>query len=402
VDTPWISFNVALKDMDPRFWMLLGEARSKCDHLTRVPTPPTVAQELHRVALTKGAHATTSIEGNTLTEDEVAALIERTTATPEDDYQVQEVRNVVDAYNSVIQRLSTGERPALTPELICEFNRLVLRDLETPSEVVPGSFRQHSVAVGPYRAPDAGDCEGLLHQMCEWLNGPSFSGDGAMRVPVAIIRASLAHLYLAWIHPFGDGNGRTARLCEFLVLMTSGVPTSAAHLISNHCNNTRPEYYRQLQYASKSGGDVTQFRRLDGGIMSSFRGACDEEFLRYCAEGFVLGLADQLRWLYDRQLVLTWREYVAKHVSGRDPDVRSRRAMVAEQLLVHPAASKASIPRLSPELAAIYAVNGPKTLTRDLSELVACGLISVDGEEYRANREILSSLMPLTVQRSEP
>ena len=63
--------------------------------------------------------------------------------------------------------------------------------------------------------------------MCEWLNGSAFSGDGAMRIPVAIIKASLAHLYLAWIHPFGDGNGRTARLCEFLVLVTSGVPTSA-------------------------------------------------------------------------------------------------------------------------------------------------------------------------------
>ena len=61
--------------------------------------------------------------------------------------------------------------------------------------------------------------------MCDWLDGPGFSGDGATRVPVAIIKASLVHLYLAWIHPFGDGNGRTARLCEFLVLVTSGVPT---------------------------------------------------------------------------------------------------------------------------------------------------------------------------------
>ncbi len=70
--------------------------------------------------------------------------------------------------------------------------------------------------------------------------------------------ASLAHLYLAWIRPFGDGNGRTARLCEYLVLVTSGAPTSAAHLISNHCNKTRNEYYRQLQFASESGGDVTR------------------------------------------------------------------------------------------------------------------------------------------------
>jgi len=43
-----------------------------------------------------------------------------------------------------------------------------------------------------------------------------------MRVPVVIIKASLIHLYLARIRPFGDGNGRTARLCECLVVVTSG------------------------------------------------------------------------------------------------------------------------------------------------------------------------------------
>ena len=139
--------------------------------------------------------------------------------------------------------------------------------------------RQRAHAAQPQRALHE---IALIEQMCECLNGPAFSGDGAMRIPVAIIEASLAHLDLAWIHPFGDGNGRTARLCEFLVLVTSGVPTSAAHLISNHCNKARDEYYGQLQYASESGGDVTRF-------------------LSYYAAGFVDGLGEQLRWIYDRQ-----------------------------------------------------------------------------------------------------
>ena len=53
------------------------------------------------------------------------------------------------------------------------------------------------------------ECEALLARMCDWLNGSGFAGEGHMRLPTAIIRASMAHLYLAWIHPFGDGNGRT-------------------------------------------------------------------------------------------------------------------------------------------------------------------------------------------------
>ncbi len=46
---------------------------------------------------------------------------------------------------------------------------------------------------------------------------PGFADDRNNRVAAAILRAVLAHLYIAWIHPFGDGNGRTARLAKKLV-----------------------------------------------------------------------------------------------------------------------------------------------------------------------------------------
>ena len=354
MDTPWITFEVDLTKMNPAFWMVLGEARSKCDHLARVPMPPAYARELHEVNLSKGVHATTAIEGNTLTEDDVAAILRRTVKSQDSSYQVQEVENVIAAYNDVLDLLRVGDAPRLSPGLVEHFNRQVLNGLDLPSEVQPGEIRRHSVTVGPYRGPDWERCSELMQQMCDWLNGPSFSGDGTMRIPVAIIKASLAHLYLAWIHPFGDGNGRTARLCEFLVLVTCGVPTSAAHLISNHCNKTRDEYYRQLQYASESGGDVTRF-------------------LAYCASGFVDGLGEQLRWIYDRQFRLTWHEYVGSQVTGRDVDMRERRALIAEALLFREPVAKKDIPRLTPELAQNYTACGPKTLTRDLNELVSIG-----------------------------
>jgi Fic family protein len=377
MDSPWITFDVDLTRMSATFWMQLGEARSKCDHLARVPMPPSYARELHEINLSKGVHATTAIEGNTLSEEEVVDIVRRRPVSSS-SYQVQEVRNVIDAYNRVLIELRAGRSPTLTSDLIKQFNRQVLEGLDLPEEVRPGEIRQHSVTVGPYRAPSWDQCEDLLRRMCDWLNGPAFAGDGAMRIPVAIIRASLAHLYLAWIHPFGDGNGRTARLCEFLVLVTSGVPTSAAHLISNHCNKTRDEYYRQLRYASESGGDVTRF-------------------LSYCSTGFVEGLAEQLTWIYDRQFRLTWHEYVGSQVTGRDPDMRERRALIAEVLLFHEPVAKKDIPRLTPELAQIYATSGPKTLARDLNELVSIGLLrTVDGR-YEADSDVLITLLPLTV-----
>ena len=217
-----------------------------------------------------------------------------------------------------------------------------------------------------------------IQQMCDWLNGPSFSDDGRTRIPVAIVKATLAHLSLAWIHPFGDGNGRTARLCEFVVLVTCGVPTSAAHLISNHCNKTRDEYYTQLHDASESGGDVTRF-------------------VSYCSSGFVEGLGEQLRWIYDSQFRLTWHDDVGTQVTGRDPDMRGRRALIAEVLPFREPVARKDIPRLTPELAEIYAASGPKTLTRNLNELVAIGLLRAVGGRHQADSEALMSLLPLTV-----
>jgi hypothetical protein len=55
-----------------------------------------------------------------------------------------------------------------------------------------------------------------------------------------LIAAVVAHVYFEWIHPFGDGNGRTGRLIELKLLLEAGVPQPAAHLLSNHYNATRP------------------------------------------------------------------------------------------------------------------------------------------------------------------
>ncbi len=379
--SPWITFEVDLAHMAAPFWMQLGEARSKCDHLTHVPLPKQYADQLHRISLAKGAHATTAIEGNTLSEDNVQAIVDRRPVTGAPQYQVREVENVVAAYNGVLDELRAGHRPALSPSLIAHFNRQVLEGLEHEDHVRPGEIRTRSVVVGPYRAPEATECAELLEQMCTWLNGPAFGGDGSMRVPTAIIRAALAHLYLAWIHPFGDGNRRTARLCEYLVLVTSGVPTSAAHLISNHCNNTRDEYYRQLQQASTSGGDVAAF-------------------LAYCVDGFVAGLGEQLKLIYDLEFRLTWREYVAAQVTGRDLDMRERRSLIANSLLGQGRVPRAEIANLTPELARTYATCGPRTLGRDLNELVAIGLLTRDESGFRANEQILLNLLPLVIPES--
>ena len=72
---PWITFRCDLGRAGADLWLLLGEAASKCEHISRVPLQPTTAKRLHQLYLAKGAAATTAIEGNTLSEEDVLKAV---------------------------------------------------------------------------------------------------------------------------------------------------------------------------------------------------------------------------------------------------------------------------------------------------------------------------------------
>ncbi|MGH3276736.1 MAG: Fic family protein [Streptosporangiaceae bacterium] len=75
--------------------------------------------------------------------------------------------------------------------------------------VVPGKLRTESVVVGGYRAAPAEDGKYLVDRLAEWLNGPIFIHDEPeIQFALILAKAVFAHLYIAWIHLFGDGNGR--------------------------------------------------------------------------------------------------------------------------------------------------------------------------------------------------
>src|SRR3954466_2340330 len=129
---PWLTFDYRLNfDTNAQLWARLGEAFSKCQHLTGTPLTPGVAQELGAVYLAKGALATTAIEGNTLSEEEVTAIIYGGRVLPPSQrYLQQEVENVVAALRAIDDDSRRGGT-AITVDWIKEQNRQVLAGLET-------------------------------------------------------------------------------------------------------------------------------------------------------------------------------------------------------------------------------------------------------------------------------
>ena len=374
---PRIHFSVDVDQAGPKLWLLLGEAASKCDHIAGVPLQPRVAKELHQLYLAKGAQATTAIEGNTLSEKEVLQRIRgELPLPPSKEYLGREVDNIVKACNLILERLRAGD-DALTPERIREFNALVLENLSLEQGAAAGKIRGHSVVVGNvYRGAPAEDCEFLLQRLCDWLGGSDFMAPAEMEKVYAIIKAVIAHLYIAWIHPFADGNGRTARLIEFQILLSAGVPTPAAHLLSNHYNQTRAEYYRRLDAASKSGGDVIPF-------------------LEYAVQGFVDGLGEALSKIRSQQWTVAWENYVHQEFHEKTgATARRRRNLVLDLSLADKPVQAASMRNLSPRLARDYAGKTQKTIQRDLNALVQMDLVARTRAGFVAQKDKILAFRP--------
>ncbi len=360
----------------PDLWSWLGECQSKCDHIAGVPLPPSVADRLHRLYLAKGILGTTAIEGNTLSEKDVLSFLDgKLELPPSREYLAQEIENIVNGCGLIFSRIIAGDPMPLNAETFSAFNRAVLEKLTLDADVVPGEIRHHSVGVFRYRGAPYEDCEYLLNRLGEWLTGPDFDGPPDQRIALAIVKAIVAHLYLAWIHPFGDGNGRTARLTELQILLASGVPTPAAHLLSNHYNQTRTEYYRQLDYSSQSGGGITRF-------------------IRYAVQGLRDGLATQIREIRGTQLEITWRFYVHEQFSNRKSgaDKRRRDLVLALSNYEQPVATS-KLPEVSTEAAVAY--KGKKmTLVRDIKALLDMSLIVRSGKGWTANKNLIEAFLP--------
>lgn len=381
---PWITFKADFGAAPLELWAMLGECQSKCEHLAGMPLRPDVAERMNRVYLAKGVHSTTAIEGNTLSEEDVLARIEgKLELPPSQNYLKNEIDNIIRACNQIVSVVCTMEAvPPISAAEIKKYNRQVLKDLAIADGGIAGELSPHMVVVGRYRGAPREDCDFLLNRLSEWLEADWTNGRAELVMYMAIVKAVLAHLYLAWIHYFADGNGRTARLVEYRILLASRVPKPAAHLLSNHYNATRAEYYRQLDAASRSRSIVN--------------------FVVYAVQGFRDGLREQIKHIRQQQLDVIWRNYVYDVFRDRSSSADKRRLrLVLDLSKLGKSVPRKMLTSISPKVAQLYSGRTGKTLTRDIKELTKLGLISwippspAGTAGFKANTEVILGFLPL-------
>lgn len=229
--------------------------------LSNMPILPAMAAKLGTELIRRAVFSTAAIEGNPLSEERVGELIEEPTLDGLRERAEQEIVNLKEAYRLYSAPASDKKATPLlvTEDLIRAMNERVTRGIALERHS-PGLYRNTEVKVGNaehggiYVPPKSlKDIQILMAAFTGWLNS-----EPVLKAHPAI-RAALAHYHLALIHPFGDGNGRTARLLEVAIMSHSGykyVPT----MLSNYYYKNMDAYYVVFRECEKSTDyDVTPF-----------------------------------------------------------------------------------------------------------------------------------------------
>jgi Fic family protein len=304
------------------------------------------------------AYHTTRIEGTQLTVEQAERVYAGETVAEADTSDARELLNYREAFDLVAPHVADGAR--IDESLVLEANRRLLRG--TRGDSYPsGHYRDCAVRVadaqgrtvhsppGPERVPD------LMSEFLAWLDAPT------ELAPVLV--AGIAQHRLVDIHPFVDGNGRTARLISMLCLYRAGYDFRGLFNLSEHYDADRAAYYAAIQRVRESRGDLTTW-----------------------LEYFVEGLAGQTR-----RVRAVGEQVIRADLLARERSLNERQQAAVAWLIDGGALRLADYEALAPGV-------DRRTLQRDLRELVAKGIVAAEGatnrRAYRLLGEELSPPQP--------
>lgn len=272
---------------------LTAEARTI---ILNSPLIPKWEVSLRKEALIRSAHSSTSIEGNPLSLEEVSALAKgRDIIARRKDKQ--EVLNYLEALERMPE---LAKRTPFTPRDLLEVHKIVTKKtLENPKD--EGIFRDRQVFVGNritgeviFMPPPTEQVSELINDFFDWFNFP------ATDELDPVIHAGITHYELVRIHPFVDGNGRTARIMASLVFYERGFDVKRFFALDDYYDNDRRAYYAALKSVDQKTLDLTGWLEyFTEGIAVSIKDVKNK----------VIGLSKDIKVLKEKdQIALTERQ----------------------------------------------------------------------------------------------
>lgn len=209
---------------------------------------------LQKDTRTRNVHASTAIEGNPLTLEQVRALEEGREPAASDKRSRREVVNYFAGLRYVEKRVNLEP---LRHDDLFELHRILAGEVMDQGEA--GRYRTINVRVGNYVPPIADDVSRLMFELLDWWN--RHAGELS-----PVLSSAILHYRFEAVHPFADGNGRTGRALALWELYRRGFDTHHIFSVDEYYWEDRPRYYSALAAVRESGEDLTAW-------------------LEYCTEG---------------------------------------------------------------------------------------------------------------------
>ncbi len=230
----------------------LTAAKAAVLSLTTIPYQRSWAEQLQVIQLKREVAGTSRIEGADFTENELDAAMAE---TPE-QLHTRSQRQAAAAVRAYRWIAGLPDDYPANEDLILEIHRLVVTDADD-DHCPPGRLRgqDENVTFGSPRhrgATGGVECETAFRHFCASL-------DGEMRGHDPLVRALAAHYHFAAMHPFLDGNGRTARAMEAFFLQRCGLRDTLFIAMSNYYYEEKNSYLGALADVRASDHDLTPF-----------------------------------------------------------------------------------------------------------------------------------------------
>ncbi len=357
----------------PQRWMrydpaaifeLLVQAKTAAGILNRMPYLPQWIEQVHEEQLRLEAAGTSRIEGAEFTQNEQEEALAPDAPTRTDLTHSQRQLRSADAAYRWLRSLPTDQRA--TTGLILDIHRRIVTGCDD-DHCEPGALRPDgwNVTFGTprCRGVEGGtECRVAFQSLCSAIASEFRQHD-------RIIQALATHYHMGSMHPFGDGNGRTARALEAFMLQPAGVNDRVMVSLSNYYYEHKDDYLAALFASRRAGHDLTPFLRFALGAVTdrcnAVAAAIAANHQRTLYREFARSLFGQLR-------------------SPRRRVLANRQLKVLETLLQQ---DSIGLDELVNRVRVDYdSLKFPdRALVRDLIELIELSAIALEGERIAVN-----------------
>lgn len=300
--------------------------------------------DMQKRALILESHHSTHIEGTALSFEQAKSILEGKKVKGVNRDDEKELLNYKKAMDFISKYL--GKDEPVTEGVIRELHKILVKDVRG-GQADPGNYRKiQNYVVNSrtreiiYTPPPPLDVPLLMREFVEWINSAEDVSP--------ILVAGIAQFQFVHIHPFIDGNGRTARILSTLILYKTGYDFKRLFTISEYYDKDRPSYYQSIQSVRRNDMDMTAW-----------------------LEYFVEGLRLQMEEIQQKGKKIIISDKIIKIL--QDINLNARQEKIVRYLVINEQIDNEQCQKVCNSI--------KRTATRDLTVLVEKNVIERHGEK---------------------